>query len=286
MGEYEQRFSANPQQAEYWNSVAGQKWVKYDAEMDSRLRPMTFDLLRRSAMGPGIDVLDVGCGAGSTTEQIAHSVGPTGTVLGLDISEPLLSVARNRCAALSHVHFLNADAQVYPFAPESFDLLMSRFGVMFFSDPFTAFANLLNALRPSGKLHFACWASADKNPWFTVPLNVAKEHLGPPEPVPPRAPGPLAFSDCDYVAEILSVAGFRNIQIDSVETTIVSSDSPEKQAEVYLRIGPAARLVAAKSPGPEVMDAITASLISELRNYATRDGITLGATVHYVAATA
>ena len=88
------------------------------------------------------------------------------------------------------------------------------------------------------------------------------------------------------MAEILSVAGFRNIQIDSVETTIVSSDSPEKQAEVYLRIGPAARLVAAKSPGPEVMDAITASLISELRNYATRDGITLGATVHYVAATA
>ena len=146
MGEYEQRFSANPQQAEYWNSVAGQKWVKYDEEMTSSLRPMTFDLLRRSAMGPGIDLLDVGCGAGSTTEQIAHSVGPTGTVLGLDISEPPLSVARNRCAALSHVHFLNADAQVYPFAPESFDLLMSRFGVMFFSDPFTAFANLLNAL--------------------------------------------------------------------------------------------------------------------------------------------
>lgn len=286
MGEFEQRFSANPQQAEYWNSAAGQKWVTYDAEMDSRLRPMAFDLLRRSEVGPGNDVLDVGCGAGSTTEQIAHAVGPTGTILGLDISEPLLSVARKRCEALSHVTFLNADAQVHPFAPQSFDLLMSRFGVMFFNDPFAAFTNLLSALRPSGRLHFVCWASADRNPWFTVPLNVAKEHLGPPEPVSLRAPGPLAFGDCDYVAEILSVAGFRNLQIESVETTMMSSDSPEKQAEVYLRMGPAARLVAAKSPGPEVMDAITTSLISELRHYATTDGIALGATVHYVAATA
>jgi SAM-dependent methyltransferase len=286
MGEYEQQFNANPQQAEYWNSVAGPKWVKYGAEMDSRLRPMTFGLLERSAIGPGTDVLDVGCGAGSTTEQIAHSVGPTGTVLGLDISELLLSVARDRCAALSHATFLNADAQVHPFAPESFDVLMSRFGVMFFDDPFAAFANLLNALRPGGKLHFVCWASADRNEWFTVPLNVAKEHLGPPEPASPRAPGPLAFSDCDYVAEILSVAGFRNIEIDSVETAIVSSDSPEKQAELYLRMGPAARLVAAKSPGPEVIDAITTRLVSELRRHATADGTTLGATVHYVAATA
>lgn len=286
MGEFEERFSANSQQAEYWNSVAGPKWVKYDAEMDSRLRSMTFELLRRSAIGPGLDVLDVGCGAGSTTEQIAQSVGPTGTVLGLDISEPLLSVARMRCAALSHVNFVGADAQVYPFTPESFDALLSRFGIMFFDDPFAAFANLLKALRPSGKLHFVCWASADKNPWFTVPLSIVKEHLGPPEPVPPRTPGPLAFSDSDYVVEILSVAGFRNIRIESVETNIVSTDSPERQAELYLRMGPASRLVAAKSPGPEVMDAVTASLISELRHYTNREGITLGAAVHYVAATA
>ena len=157
---------------------------------------------------------------------------------------------------------------------------------MFFNDPFAAFANFLGALRPSGRLHFVCWASADRNPWFTVPLNVAKEHLGPPEAIPSRAPGPLAFSDCDYVAEILSAAGFGDIQIESVETSIMSSDSPEKQAEVYLKMGPAARLVAAKSPGSKVMDAIIASLISELRNYATSDGIALGATVHYVAARA
>ena len=254
MGEYEQSFSANPQQAEYWNTVAGPKWVKYDAELDSRLRPMTVELLRRAAIGPGLDVLDIGCGAGSTTEQIARSVGPTGTVLGLDLSEPLLSVARDRCAALSHVTFLNADAQVYPFAPESLDLLLSRFGVMFFGDPVAAFANLLKALRPSGKLHFVCWASAEKNEWFTVPLDVVTAYLGSPEPVPPRAPGPLAFSDRDYVAEILSAAGFRDIRIETVETTVVSSDSLEKQAELYLRMGPAARLMAARPPEPGVMD--------------------------------
>jgi hypothetical protein len=119
-----------------------------------------------------------------------------------------------------------------------------------------------------------------------VPLNVVKEHLGPPDPIPVKAPGPLAFGDSDYVAEILSVAGFRNVQIESVETTMMSLDPPEKQAEVYLKMGPAARLVASKAPGPKVMAAITRSLISELRQYATTDGVALDATVHYVAAIA
>ena len=286
MGELDERFSANPQQAEYWNATAGENWAKYDAEMDQRLRPMTFELLRRSEAGPGQRVLDVGCGAGSMTEQIARAVAPSGSVMGLDISEPLLAVARNRCAALENVTFHNADAQVHPFAPESMDILMSRFGVMFFNDPFAAFANLRTALRPGGRLHFACWASAERNQWFSLPLEIAKAHLGPPDPAPARAPGPLAFAEGDYVAEILSAAGFQDIRIELVETSVASPDSPERQAELYLRMGPAARLMAAKSPEPATVAALIAELTAALRDHATSDGVALGATVQYVAAVA
>jgi ubiquinone/menaquinone biosynthesis C-methylase UbiE len=151
MGDLEQRFSANVQQAEYWNSEPGQKWVQRDAEMDERLGPMTEVLIRRSGVRVGDHVLDIGCGGGSSTEQIAHSVGSDGRVVGIDISEPLLALARARCGDLSQVSFETADAQVHQFPKQGFDLLLSRFGVMFFSDPVNAFGNLFKALKPTGK---------------------------------------------------------------------------------------------------------------------------------------
>lgn len=284
MSDFEKRFNANAQQAEYWNIQAGPKWVQYDAAMDHRLRPLTSELIERSCIRSDQHVLDIGCGGGSTTEELAHVVGATGKVLGLDISEPMLELARSRCARFSHVEFENADAQVHSLPSDNFDLLFSRFGVMFFSDPAMAFTNLLKTLRPEGRLHFVCWAAADKNPWFNIPLSVAKRHLGAPEPNPPRAPGPLAFSEPAYVEDILTRAGFREISIDSVETTMSSPDPADQQAELYLKMGPAARLVAAKSPGAETIDALTSDLTRELRNYESTDGITLGATVHYVCA--
>jgi hypothetical protein len=153
---------------------------------------------------------------------------------------------------------------------------------MFFSDPPAAFANILKGLRRNGRLNFVCWASAGENPWFTVPLEVAKQHLGPPEPTPPRAPGPLAFSEPEYVESILEKAGFREIQFDTVETAMKGSEPAEQQAELYLKMGPAARLVAAKSPEPFTLKELTADLVNELRKYETKDGVELGAKVHYV----
>ena len=284
MGDLEQRFSANVQQAEYWNSEPGRKWVQRDAEMDERLGPMTEELIRRSGVRVGDHVLDIGCGGGSSTEQIAHSVGSDGRVVGIDISEPLLALARARCGNLSQVSFENADAQVHKFPKQGFDLLLSRFGVMFFSDPVSAFGNLLKALNSNGKFHFVCWATVDENPWFAVPLSIAKRYLGEPEPVPARAPGPLAFSEPDYVLDILTSAGFKDIQIEPTETVMASSDPPERQVDLYLTGGPAARLIAAKSPSADIMDELTAALIGELRKYETKDGIALGATVHYISA--
>jgi hypothetical protein len=129
-----------------------------------------------------------------------------------------------------------------------------------------------------------CWASVEENPWFSVPLNIARQFLGDPDPTPARAPGPLAFSDPAYVRDILTTAGFKDIHVDTVETTMKSPDAAEQQAMLYLTGGPAARLVTAKSPNAEVMDALKGALVSELQKYETEGGISLGATVHYVAA--
>jgi SAM-dependent methyltransferase len=288
MDEFEQRFGANPDQAQYWNSEAGRKWVEHDAAMNELLDAMTGPLLQRAGIAAGEHALDIGCGAGASTEQVARAVGATGRVVGLDISAPLLSLARARCAAFDHVSFENADAQVHPFEAQEFDVLVSRFGVMFFSDPPEAFSNLRRALRRDGRLHFVCWAGMAENAWFTVPLAVAKRHVDAPEaePAPARAPGPLAFAEPAYVEDILAAAGFREVRIDTTETAMTSSAPPEQQAEFYLRMGPAARLIAETPPGAEVMQALTAEPVEELRMRAVEDGYALGATVHYVSARA
>ena len=284
MSNFEERFHANAQQAEYWNTQAGPKWVQYDAEMGERMLPMTAELIERAGIESGQHVIDIGCGGRYTTAQLANAVGTAGKVLGLDISEPLLELARSRSMQLSQVKFENADAQVHAFAPASFDQLFSRFGVMFFSDPVVAFSNLQKALRGGGRLHFMCWAAADKNPWFNIPLSVATKHLGAPPPSPPGAPGPLAFSEPAYVEDILTHAGFSNIGIDTVGVTMASADPADQQADLLLKMGPAARLVAINAPDAKTIAALTADLIQTLKNYESDDGIALGATVHYVSA--
>ena len=284
MSDFEIRFQANAQQAEYWNTKSGPKWVQHDASMNTRLKLVTDGLLERAAPQSGDRVLDIGCGGAATTERIAQVVGLKGKVLGIDISEPLLALARSRCSELTQVSFENADAQVLPLPQQSFDLIISRFGVMFFSDPYAAFANLGKALTPGGRLQFVCWAPIERTPWFTIPLGVAARHVGEPDPSPPRAPGPHAFSEPEYVVDILTKGGFRKIEVSTVETAIVSPDSPEQHAEMYLGLGPASRLVLDRSPDPETLQAITDDLITEMRSHQTKDGISLGATVHYVSA--
>ena len=284
MNEFEARFQANAQQAEYWNTKSGPKWVQHDESMNTRFIPLTEELLKRARPQRNEHVLDIGCGGGSTTKRIAEEIGPDGQVLGIDISEPLLDLARSRCGDLTQVSFENADAQVHPLPPQSFDLIFSRFGVMFFGDPFAAFTNLGKSLAPGGRLHFVCWAPIERNPWFTIPLEVVAHHLGKAETTPPRAPGPHAFSEPEYVVDFLTQGGFHEIEVSTVETSITSPDSPEQHATMYLGIGPASRLVLDRSPDAATLQKIIEDLIAKMKLYQTEDGISLGATVNYVSA--
>ena len=233
--------TANSGQVEYWNGGAGDTWVALQERIDRQLDPLGRAAL--AALGPraGEHILDVGCGAGQTTLQLADAVGPGGRVIGIDISQPLLAAADKRKKD-ARVSFVRADAQTYAFG-QVFDAIFSRFGVMFFADPVQAFANLRRSLKPRGRLAFVCWRAEAENPIMTVPLAAAAKHLPPlPPPGDPDAPGPFAFADRVRLARILEAAGYGAIAIAPHDEDIGGNDR-SATLELALRLGPLGRLL-------------------------------------------
>jgi SAM-dependent methyltransferase len=163
----------NADQIAYWNGPGGQRWARRQQEQDILLAPAADVLIDRAGPKAGERIIDVGCGSGVTTIAFARKVGPSGHVLGVDVSGPMLERARQSAPKDLPVEFALADATIYPFVPASIDLLASRFGVMFFADPAKSFANMRKALRPSGRLAFACWREPRENPVFMTPLQAA-----------------------------------------------------------------------------------------------------------------
>jgi len=211
----------NAEQERYWNET-GQKWVAFQRMIDQQIRPLGRRAMERAGLGPGARVLDVGCGCGDTTVELAERVGPTGEVVGLDLSAPMLArasaLARERDAR--NVRFVQADAQTHVLPVSAFDVVFSRFGVMFFSDPAAAFRNLRTALRPAGRVVFACWQPLARNPWMAIPLSAAARHLTLPPPPAPDAPGPFSFGDPERVRRLLTDGGLTGVVIEPLEQTL------------------------------------------------------------------
>ena len=159
----------NADELAYWNGEGGVHWVKQQAHTDAVLAPVADAVIAHAAPRSGERVLDIGCGCGSTTLLLSPLASH---VTGLDISEPMLNVARQRAEGLANVDFVNADAAAFR-TDTPYDLLFSRFGVMFFGDPTAAFANLRRAARPGGRLAFVCWRPIGENPWMQAPLHAA-----------------------------------------------------------------------------------------------------------------
>jgi SAM-dependent methyltransferase len=280
-----ERGVANTAQHQYWNTVAGPRWVGLGGFVERRVQAVNDLLFARSGVAAGENVLEIGCGTGATTVPLAEAVGPSGRVVGVDLSEPMLEGARKRVAesGLGNITLLQADAQVHLFEPGGFDLITSRFGVMFFADPFAAFANLLPAARPGGRLCFVCWAPLADNKHWLIPYEVALRHLGSPAPQPPRTPGPLAFSDPDYVRSILDTAGFADIAIDR-ETPPISGSTPEEEAEHACIMGPSGRLIDEKKPDEGLRERIRREMAEAFAAYAQGKEKLLPSTVLVVTA--
>ncbi|HEY2753101.1 class I SAM-dependent methyltransferase [Phenylobacterium sp.] len=227
----------NAAQAAYWNDVAGRSWAEFQEGLDRQVAPLGRRAMAALAPAPGERVLDIGCGAGETSIELARAVGTAGSVLGVDISEPLLEVARRRSSGVEQLVVTKGDAQTFPFEAGAFDAVFSRFGVMFFEDPTAAFANIRRALKPGGRLAFVCWRKPDENPIMRLPMEAAASVL-PPSPPPVRdAPGPFAFANPDRLRAILAEAGFADVKIAPHDEKVGSGDL-ETALALALRIGP------------------------------------------------
>lgn len=203
----------------YWSRSGGSAWADLQTLMDRLYQPIGEAVADRADPPIGGRVLDVGCGAGATTLDLARRVGPAGRCTGVDISVPLLEAARRRAAAVANVGFVEADAQTHDFGEAVFDAVTSRFGVMFFADPDAAFANLKRATKPGGALAFACWRAAADNPLTQIPLEAAAPFLPDlPPPPPADAPGRFAFADPERVRGILRRSGWTDIEITPLDT--------------------------------------------------------------------
>jgi SAM-dependent methyltransferase len=231
-------------------------------------------------------VLDVGCGTGATLIPFSGAVGPQGHATGVDISAPMLTRARERVAeqGLTNVTLLQADAQVHGFAPASFDLVTSRFGVMFFADPIAAFRNLFGALRPGGRLAMAVWASVAENVHRKVPLEIAMRHLGPPTPLPPHAPDAQVFSDRDYFHGVLAAAGFADIAIEPKRFHVIGASAASTAENVAL-FGAVQRLLDEKHADVAIRQAIVKETEAAFAAYAAPSGeVRLPGTFHLATA--
>jgi len=194
--------------------------------------------LTHVTIAPRSRTLDIGCGGGQTSNSLADAVGAAGHVTGVDISTPLLGLARSR--ARGNTDFIHADAAFHPFKPE-YDLIFSRFGVMFFDDPAEAFANIRKAAKPGGRLAFVCWRPVPENQWVLVPAMAAQPFLPPAPPADPFAPGPFAFADPKRVEGILTKAGFRNWKLEKLDGHMHLGATAENAAFLMTQIGPLSR---------------------------------------------
>jgi ubiquinone/menaquinone biosynthesis C-methylase UbiE len=243
-------------------------------------------LIDRARAKAGERIVDVGCGCGATSIALAQTVGPTGHVLGIDISAPMLARARQLAPPGARLDFVLADATVYPFEPASFDLLVSRFGVMFFAAPALSFANLRKALPPSGRLTFACWREPRDNPWLMMPLQAVYKHAPKLPQLGPEDPGPFSFASEARVNRILSEAGFSAIAMErcNLSLDVGVGRGLDAAVETALEIGPAARALAEQPP--DVVAAATVSIREALAPFARGPAVPLAASIWIVTASA
>ena len=231
---------ANIEQAELWSQLAP-TWLENEDQLEEVAGLPGQLAMDRLELLPGQRVVDLGCGSGRTTLELASRVGPGGEVVGVDIAAPMLARGRERAARLGagNIEFLHADVQVHDLGEARFDAAYSRFGVMFFADPVAAFANVRRALRPGGVLSFVCWQSVFDNEWMLVPGAAVATVTGSLPPMPgPGEPGPFSLADPDRARAVLDAAGFDSVAVaPHADHVVISEERIPEIAVSSIRVG-------------------------------------------------
>ncbi|HIG49965.1 MAG TPA: class I SAM-dependent methyltransferase [Gammaproteobacteria bacterium] len=231
----------NKNQRDFWSGKGGDIWVERQNAMDTMLSPLGEAALNKLNLNEGENVLDIGCGCGHTTLNIAKRISPDGQVTGLDISEPMLKRAKESAneMSISNASFNCVDVQTDDIGEEVYSAAFSRFGVMFFEDPIAAFRNINKSLITGASLSFVCWQSPALNPWQSLFIEAVKKYVDLPSP-PPRSPSPFAFMESEYVSSILEESNFQNIMIEGheAEVNMFSGRSLSDSVKDYISINP------------------------------------------------
>lgn len=273
---------ANAEQYEWWNGEAGHRWARDAERRDQLTAPVADALFATARIRGGETVLDVGCGCGATTLRAGRDAGPRGSALGIDLSEPMLAVARHRAReqGVANVTFTSADAQVDAL-PAAHDIAISRFGTMFFSDPAAAFANVAGSMREGSRLCLATWQPLAANDWLTIPGEALLRYATAPEPT--TGPGMFSQSDPSALAATLTAVGYERIRSDPVTVDLIFGADAAEAAGNLAASGPSRALLetVAVSDRPAAMDALTSTLAA----HQGPDGVRLAAAIWITTAT-
>jgi SAM-dependent methyltransferase len=273
-------------QRDFWNSEATRRWVTEQTRIDRLMGEVTNAALAAAAPKPGENVLDIGCGTGTTTLRLAEAVKPTGRVLGIDISEQQLELARQRVASAGadNVELVLNDPATHGLAPETFDLAFTRFGVMFFADPVAAFSNIRRAMKASGRLPLTVFRAGSENPWATAVV-AAIRHLIPPPPVlGPEDPGQFSWSDPTRVKRILDGAGFNDAALTPLDLSFQLGANAAEATHFATFIGQGARML--QGQPDETVLAARAALQDFFKQHESPSGINLPGALWLVSARA
>lgn len=279
--------AANHEHHDQWDGTEGHHWVHHADRYDRMLAPFADQLATAAAISPGERILDVGCGCGITTIEAATAAGPSGRVIGVDLSPQMLETAAGRAVAngvADRCGFEVADVQTADLGIGDFDKAVSRFGVMFFDDPAVAFTNIATALRPGGRLVFCCWQSLEANDWMLVPGAAAAQHVPLPEAATGSQSGPFALSDPDHIRGLLRGAGFSGIEVRPFTTSMLLAGGGSLDDTIeFLAASGSGRALLDLAPEPDRHAAINAvrATLAPLHN---GDGIRLGAAAWIVLA--
>ena len=275
----------NDEQYEFWNKGIGQKWVKEDDSMNERFTILTKELFSRAKINVNDRVLDIGCGGGITSFEASKLVGENGYVIGADISEILLDLAKRKYSNIKNLEFKYCDVQNYDFEKKTFNKVISRFGVMFFQNPIEAFKKINDSIQNGGTLNFVCWTNVMENEFFTAAANIIIKYLNKDFPEVTRAPGPFAFSEEEYIKKNLKAAAFKNIRVEKVYSLITTNDTASKDGELLFNIGLAGRLLSEENLSEEKLSIIRDEIIEMCQKRQENGKITYKACLNYVSAT-
>ena len=253
----------NKNQKDFWSGKGGDIWVERQNAMDTMLSPLGEAALNKLNFNEEENVLDIGCGCGHTTLNIAKRIGPSGNVTGLDISEPMLKRAKESAVEMSitNTSFKCVDVQIEDLGDQIYSAAFSRFGVMFFEDSIAAFKNINKSLISGGYLSFVCWQSPAVNPWQSLFIQEVKKFLDLPSP-PPRSPGPFAFMESEYVSSILEESKFQDITIEGheAEVNMFSGRSLSDSVKDYISINPVVTQMLKESSENQIAEIVNSGI--------------------------